>query len=54
MALNTDIPSFAGLTGQSATPADIRGWLKHLYIWACPSWRTTACSTPGNPDPGGY
>jgi hypothetical protein len=25
-----------------------------INIWSCANWQTTACSTPGNPDPGGY
>jgi hypothetical protein len=29
-------------------------YVKRFDLWACPNWATTACSTPGNPDPGGY
>ena len=28
--------------------------IKSFNIWSCTNWKTTACSTPGNPDPGGY
>lgn len=33
---------------------NMKDWLKSINIWACSAWKTTACSTPGNPDPGGY
>jgi hypothetical protein len=51
-ALNVTLPGFNVATGGS-TPAEMKGWLKHIYIWACSAWRTTACST-SSADPGGY
>jgi hypothetical protein len=35
-------------------PSDMISWTKSINIWSCSSWKITACSTPGNPDPGGY
>ena len=29
-------------------------YFKSANLWSCSNWQTTACSTPGNPDPGGY
>jgi hypothetical protein len=37
----------------TTTPV-MQEWVKTLSVWSCSSWKTTACSTPGNPDPGGY
>jgi hypothetical protein len=37
-----------------AQPTTMVSYTKSFRIWSCANWQTTACSTPGNPDPGGY
>jgi hypothetical protein len=43
-----------GNSNSQTLPSDMISWTKSINIWACSNWKTTACSTPGNPDPGGY
>ena len=46
-------PAGGPLRGRTTT-TDMVTYTKSLRVWACTNWRTTACSTPGNADPGGY
>lgn len=46
-------PAGGPLFGRTTT-TDMVTYTTSLRVWACANWQATACSTPGNPDPGGF